>query len=112
MLRSSVTYDGEDMSNIITKVVMPAQIEKDVCKRDDIGQQEYARFVEVSVWARMKKVQLKMWESARKSVKHKVDDQVMELKDDRSLFAHMLIVARSQAEINLKECSGQHELTS
>jgi len=62
-----VTYENEDLSNIITKAVMPAQIQKDVCSRDDIGQQKYARFVqerintnEVSVWARIKKVQLEM----------------------------------------------------
>jgi len=116
---NSMTYENEDLSNIITKVVMPAQIQKDVCSRDDIGQQEYARFVqerintnEVSVWARMKKVQLKMWKSARKSVKHKLDDQVVEIKDNRSLFARMLIVARSRPEINLQECIGQHEFTS
>ena len=41
----------------------------------------------------MKKVQLKMWKSARKVVKHKLADQVVELKYDRSLFARMLIVA-------------------
>jgi len=35
-------YDGEDLSNIITKVVM--QI--DVCNQDDIGQQKYIKFVE------------------------------------------------------------------
>ena len=42
-----------------------------------------------------------MWKSARKSVKHKLDDQVVELKDDRSFFARMLIVARLRPEINL-----------
>ena len=36
----------------------------------------------------------------------------MELKDDRSLFVRMLIVARSRPEINLQECIGQHEFTS
>ena len=48
VLRSSMnpmTYKSEDLSIIITKVVMTAQIQKDVCSRDDIGQQEYARFV-------------------------------------------------------------------
>jgi len=34
-------------------------------------------------------------------VKHKLDDQAVELKDDRSLFARMLIVARLRPEINL-----------
>jgi len=112
-------YEGEDLPNIITKVVMPAEVQKDVCNQEDIGQQKYANFVEerintneVSIWARMKKVQLKTWKSARKSVKHKVADQVVELKDDRSLFARMLIVARSRSEMNLKESIGQHEFTS
>ena len=90
-----------------------------MCNQDDIGQQACAKFVEeriktneVSIWARMKKVQLKMWKSARKSVKHKLADQVVELKDDWSLFARMLIVACSRPEINIKEGIGQHEFTS
>ena len=66
---------------------------------------------EVSVWARMKKVQLKMWKGVRKMVKHKLADQLVELKDDRSLFACLLIVARSRPN-NLKENIGQHEFTS
>ena len=73
------------------------------------GQQKYAKFVEecintneVSVWARMKQVQQKMWKSARTSVKHKLA-QVVELKDDRSLFARKIIIARSRPRIDLKE---------
>ena len=45
-------------------------------------------------------------------MKHKLADQVVELKDDRSLFARMFIVARSRPEINLKEGIGQHKFTS
>ena len=41
-----------------------------------------------------------------------VADQVVELKDDRSLFAHTLTVARSRPEMNLKDSIGQHEFTS
>ncbi len=122
VVRSSINpikYEGEDLINIITKVVMPAEVAKDVCNQDNIGQQAYAKFVEerintneVNAWAKMKKVQLRMWKSARKSVKYKVTDQVVELKDERSLFARMLIVARSRPEINLKEGIGHHEFTS
>ena len=63
-------YEEEDLTNIITRVVMPAEVQKDVCNQDDIGQQKYRQFVEeridtieVSIWARMQKVQLKlkMW---------------------------------------------------
>jgi len=88
--------EGKHLTNITTKVVMPAEVQKDVCNQDDIGQQAYVKFVEehiktneVSIWARMKKVQLKMWKSARKSMKHKLADQVVELKDDQSLCPHV-----------------------
>ncbi len=93
-------YEGADLTNIITKVAVPAEVQKDVCNQDDIGQQAYAKFVEehintneVNVWARMKKGQLKMWKSARKSVKDKVTHQVVEIKDERPLFSYMLTVA-------------------
>ena len=114
-----MTHESEDLMNIITKVVMPTQVQEDVCNRDEIGQQKYVKFVEerintneVNIWARMTKVQLKTWKSTRKAVKHKLANQVVEMKDDRSLFARMLIVARSRPEVNLKEAIGQHEFTS
>jgi len=59
----------------------------------------------------MKKVQLKMWKSARESVKHKLAGQVVELKNGPSVFAHMLNVARLRPKINLKKGIGQHEFT-
>jgi hypothetical protein len=84
VIRSSMnpmTYEGEDLTNIITKVAMPTQVQTDVCSQDEIGQKAYVTFVEkrintneVSVWARMEKVQLKMWKSTRKAVKHKLAD--------------------------------------
>lgn len=42
----------------------------------------------------MDKVKLKMWKSARKAVKHKLADQVIELKDDRPLFARMQTIGK------------------
>ena len=85
-------YKDEDLTNIITKVVMPAEVQTDVCNQDDIGQRKYIKFVVerintnvVSIWAR-RKVELKTWKSARKSVKHKLADQVVELKDDSHYF--------------------------
>ena len=98
---------------------MPVHEQKDVCNQDEIVQEMYAKYVvarintnKVSVWATMKKVQQKMWKSARKTVKHKLADQVVELEDDRSLFTRMLIVARSRPEISLKESIVQHDFTS
>jgi len=39
-------YEGEDLPNIITTAVMPAEVQNDVCNQEDIGQQKYANFVE------------------------------------------------------------------
>jgi len=39
-------YEGEDLPNIITTAVMPAEMQNDVCNQEDIGQQKYANFVE------------------------------------------------------------------
>ena len=98
---------------------MPEVVQKNICGRDEIGQREYAKFVQerinndkVGIWSRMKKLQLTLWKSCRKTIKHKYAEQVVELKEDRSLFARMLIVARSRPEVNLREAIGQHEFTS
>ncbi len=101
VVRSSIyhmKYEGEDLNNIMTKVVMPAEMLTDVCNQDEMGQQEYAKFVEehintneVSVWVRMKNEQLKRVSEAQSDL----FDQIVELKEEWSLFACILIVARS-----------------
>jgi len=35
-----MTHEGEDLTNIITNVVMPAEVQKDVCNQDEIGRKE------------------------------------------------------------------------
>ena len=40
-----MTYTGGDLMNIITKVVMPPQVQQDVCSKDEIGQQMYVTHV-------------------------------------------------------------------
>ena len=58
-------------------------------KNDD----ERINTTEVNLFARMKKVELDTWKSTWKAVKHKLTDKIVEMKDDRSLFARMMIVA-------------------
>jgi len=43
---NSMKYEGGDLTNIITNVVMPADVQTDVCNQDDIGQEKYIKFVE------------------------------------------------------------------
>ena len=64
--------EGEDLINISTKVMMLAEVHRDVCNQDEIGQEKYIKFAEeriktnaISIGARMKKVLLKTWKCAR-----------------------------------------------
>src|SRR6218665_3627489 len=66
-----------------------ATSKKYICSRDEIDQQKYTAFddervntTEVNLWARVKKVEPKAWKSARKPVKHKLADKIVEMKDD------------------------------
>ena len=73
--------EGEDLMNIMTKVVMLTEVQKDVCNQDVIGQKTYNKFGTecintngINLWVRMEKIKLKMWRSAKKAIKHKLAD--------------------------------------
>ena len=51
----------------------------------------------------MKKRKLNTWKSTTKTLKVKINENVIELKEDRSLFARMCVVAKSRPEIDLKD---------
>ena len=57
----------------------------------------------------MKKRKLNTWKSTTKTLKVKINENVVELKEDRSLFARICVVAKSRPEIDLKEAIGQYE---
>ena len=112
------TYDDTNLINMVTKSVMPEDITNDVCSHDRIGQKLYSKFCEdhiksasTNLWDPMKKVKIKTFKSAAKAVRVRVKDQIVQLKEDRALFARMLIVARSRPEIDLQECISMHEFS-
>ena len=47
-----------------------------------------------------------------KKTKFKVADQIVELKSERSLFARLVIVAKSRPEIDIKDSIGKFEFTT
>ena len=48
-------------------------------------------------------VRMSIWKSTTKTLKVKINENVIELKEDRSLFARMCVVAKSRPEIDLKD---------
>ena len=109
--------EGADLINLLTKSVMEESIKEDMKRQDKIGQNKSELFFTkessqtLSLWAPMKKAELKTFKTASKRVTVKVKDTVTELKEDRGLFARMLIVARSRQEIDLKGSFSKYEFS-
>jgi hypothetical protein len=110
--------DGCDqLINMVTKAVLPEKIQADINKRIEIGEERFVQFVSerivtnnVNLWAPMKKLKLQMWSSVGKKVTLKDGDKIVELKEDRALFARMLVVSKSR-DTDLKQVVGTYELS-
>ena len=104
--------------NLATKAIMPDKVKNYLCGQSDIGTRLFEDFVneriklnKINMWAPMKKRSLQTWKSATKRIKLKVDQEVVELKEDRNLFARLLLVAKSRPNMNLEQAVGDHELS-
>ena len=102
--------ESEDLFNLVTKVIMPEKVKEDLCQQSVIGNRMLCRFVEdriksnkCSIWSLMKKRKLNTWKSTTKTLKVKINENAVELKEDRSLFARMCVVAKSRPEIDLRK---------
>ena len=96
---------------------MPEDIKKDILRQYDAGQAAYTAFVKERIlgtdnlWDKMPKLKLKKWSSAAKSVQTKVGSKIVELKENRSLFARMAIAAKSRSEVDMEQANGSFELS-
>ena len=111
-------YDGDDIINILTKAVVTGDVQKDIETLEQKGSEKFDEFIEsrlktrnTNFWDPMKKLSLKTWKSSLKETKIKVGEKTVELKEDRGLFARMLIVANSRPEISLENTIGTYELS-
>ena len=71
--------------------------------------QERMQTVQVNIWAIMQKVGLQTWSASLKNVHVAISNKVLELKEDRGLFAR--IAANSRPETHLQECLSNYELS-
>ena len=65
----------------------------------------------VNIWSKMKNRKLLSWRSNGKKLRVSLKDKVVELQEDRNLFAQLMMVAKSCPEIDIKEAIGQHEFS-
>ena len=112
------TEESYDLFNLVTKVVVAEKVKDDLCGQSVIGRKLLETFVneriksdKVNVWSKMKKRKLLTWRSNGKKVSVSLKDKVVELQEDRNLFARLMMVAKSRPEIDIKEAIGQHEFS-
>ena len=112
------TEEGQDLFNIATKVVMPDSIKEDICDQPVIGQRLLVTFVteriktgKINIWSTIKKRKLGTWKTNAKKITISTKGKLVELREDRSLFARLLVVCRTRPEIDLKETIGIYEFS-
>ncbi|KAL9964663.1 hypothetical protein ACROYT_G028338 [Oculina patagonica] len=108
--------ESNDLYNMVTKVVMPEAVKSDLCRQTEIGRTLYETFVKeriqsnkVNLWSTMKKQKLLTWKDTAKVLKVPCKDRVVELQEDRSLFARLMVVCKSRPEVDVKEAIGRYE---
>lgn len=52
------------------------------------------------------------WSSAEKCVKTKISNQIVELKQNRSLFARLVTAAKSQPKIDMKQATRNFQMSA
>ena len=65
-----------------------------------------------NLWAKMTKVKLLSWNASAKEITLKDSSETVILKATSTLFARMLVIARSsRADVDLEEVFGTHEFS-
>lgn len=112
------TEESGDLFNLVTKVVMPDNVKQDLCQQGTIGNKLFVNFAKeriqsrkCSIWSPMKKRKLLTWKSTGKVLRMTANGKMVELKEDRSLFARMMMVCKSRPEIDIKEAVGLYEFS-
>lgn len=112
-------FQQEDacLKNFVTKAVMPEPVKRDILKSITVGQECYNTFVKERVvgaknlWDKMSKVKLLTWTDASKTVKIGLPTKEIELKQTRSLFARLLIIARTREGLDVQDLIGRYEFS-
>ena len=116
---SGDSASNTELYNLVTEVVMSDKIKNNLCQQSQIGRRLFQTFVDkriqsrkVNLWSTMKKRKLQTWKISGRVVKVKAPaDKIMELKEDRSLFARLMMVCKSWLEVDIKEPVGLYEFS-
>jgi hypothetical protein len=109
--------DSDCVYNVVSKAVLPLQSASEVIEHTKIGDKIYGEFIKerfhgtLSIWSTFKKRQLKSFKTTKKSIKSKVGEKVVQLKEEKTLLTRFLIAARKRPELDLEHCIGNFEFS-
>ena len=105
-----------EMFKLMSKEIVADEVQKSILSVEQVGKDAFTHFVaqritgDGNLWDAMTKVKLLTWNATAEEVKMKTGTEVVTLKATSSLFARMLLIARSSRDdIDLEKVIGTHE---
>ena len=104
--------EGDQLDNIITHAYIPNEYVPQILNIDATGQELYEEYVseringDVSLWAPVKKQNNKMYLSGNKKSSVKIRDKTVDLKETKDLYGRLMVLARSNRDIDQKQAIG------
>ena len=109
--------DGERLYNKITHAFIPDEYVPQILKMDETGQKLYEEYVaeringDVSLSAPVKRQNNTMFTSGNKRHAVKARDKTIDMKQTKDLYGRLMILARSNRDVDQKEAIGNYEFT-
>ena len=111
------TVEGNQLYNFITNAYVPQEYVPQILNADEIGQKLHEDYVaermngDISLWAPVKKQNNKMYMSGSKKLTVKIRDQTVDLKETKNLYSRLMVLTRSNRDIDQKNAVGNYEFT-
>ena len=113
---NKIGYDH--MFKLMSQEIIKENVQESILSTEEVGTNAFRQFVEQRIigggnmWDRMSKVKVLSWNTTAKDLKIKTQSDVTTLKATSSLFARMLLIARSsRGNIDLERVIGNHEFS-
>ena len=109
--------EGDQLYNFITQAYVPQEYVSQILNADDIGQKLYEEYVaqringDDSLWLKVKKLNNNMYMSGNKKQTVKIRDQTVDLRETKNLTGRLMILSRSNRDIDQKHAISNHEFT-
>jgi hypothetical protein len=111
------TSDETHMFKLMTKEILPKEIEESILATERRGSTAMNTFVkericgDTNLWDKMTKCKPLLWNSSTKEIKLQAKSEVLTLRATTGLMSRLLIIARSTRDVDLEDVIGNYEFS-